>query len=360
MTDAMMILVHGASAGVFCAVALALAAGGVSTPQRWTAILLMIGAAAHVVDNIGMELTGRFHPYLSVWLLSCAAVGFFWAFVQASFADRPLTPLQRLAPSLILVAALLIGRATVAATGQTFFMFYSALVAALMAHAAWMLAVGWRGDLVEARRRLRLPLLAITASYILVVQAYDMFHMAGLRLPSVDDVQGLVMLFLAGGATLVLLEPHTPLLTAAPPAPDPAAQREKPAADAIDPADRALAARLERAMDQEEVWRQEDLTIASLAERLKTPEHRLRHLINAQLGHRNFAAFVNARRIAAAKAALADPENGRTPVSAIAFDLGFASLGPFNRAFKEATGLTPTAYRQAALADASPKLKTAD
>jgi AraC-like DNA-binding protein len=52
---------------------------------------------------------------------------------------------------------------------------------------------------------------------------------------------------------------------------------------------------------------------------------------------------------------LADPANARTPVSAIAFDLGYASLGPFNRAFKDATGLTPTAWRGRAL-DASPEL----
>jgi AraC-like DNA-binding protein len=33
-------------------------------------------------------------------------------------------------------------------------------------------------------------------------------------------------------------------------------------------------------------------------------------------------------------------------VLTIALDLGYASLGPFNRAFKEMTGITPTAYRQ--------------
>jgi hypothetical protein len=36
--------------------------------------------------------------------------------------------------------------------------------------------------------------------------------------------------------------------------------------------------------------------------------------------------------VAAAKQRLADPADAHTPVSAIAFDLGFASLGPFNRA----------------------------
>jgi AraC-like DNA-binding protein len=52
-------------------------------------------------------------------------------------------------------------------------------------------------------------------------------------------------------------------------------------------------------------------------------------------------AFVNQWRLAEAKAALADPAQSATPISTIALDAGFGSLGPFNRAFKADTGLTP-------------------
>ena len=37
----------------------------------------------------------------------------------------------------------------------------------------------------------------------------------------------------------------------------------------------------------------------------------------------------------------------RRPILQVAFNCGFNSLGPFNRAFKEATGITPTAFRNA-------------
>ena len=67
--------------------------------------------------------------------------------------------------------------------------------------------------------------------------------------------------------------------------------------------------------------------------------------INDRLGHRNFADFVNSRRIEAAKQVLADPAQARTTVAAIAYELGFASLGPFNRAFKAQTGLSPREWR---------------
>ena len=61
------------------------------------------------------------------------------------------------------------------------------------------------------------------------------------------------------------------------------------------------------------------------------------------------AAWELQRRIVAARHALADPNHARTPVSAIAYQMGFGSVGPFNRAFKSATGLTPTEWRRKSL-----------
>jgi AraC-like DNA-binding protein len=93
-------------------------------------------------------------------------------------------------------------------------------------------------------------------------------------------------------------------------------------------------------------YRQSGLTIRSLAEKLKLPEHRLRRLINGKLAYRNFSAFLNDFRIAEARERLTDPKNARAPVLTMALDLGYASLGPFNRAFRANTGRTPTDYRR--------------
>jgi AraC-like DNA-binding protein len=56
---------------------------------------------------------------------------------------------------------------------------------------------------------------------------------------------------------------------------------------------------------------------------------------------------MNRYRQADAEAALGDPAQDAESILTIALDAGFTSLGPFNRAFKAATGMTPSEYRRA-------------
>jgi len=121
---------------------------------------------------------------------------------------------------------------------------------------------------------------------------------------------------------------------------------------APDPADRHVLGLIDTAM-RAEIWRQEGLTIGAMAQELGIPEHRLRKAINRDLGYRNFPAFVNGYRIEAAKAALAAPENAHRTILEIAYDVGFASLGPFNKTFRAITGTSPRDYRRKVLDDPS-------
>jgi AraC-like DNA-binding protein len=136
-----------------------------------------------------------------------------------------------------------------------------------------------------------------------------------------------------------------PARAAPPPGPDGA----PPAAEAA--ADRRLADALLQAMVGERRYKDPALSVASLARHLDVPEYRLRRHIHQRLGFRNFNAFVNSHRLAEARAALADPAQRHLPVLTLALEAGFGSIGPFNRAFKLATGLTPTDYRRQVLAD---------
>jgi AraC-like DNA-binding protein len=100
-------------------------------------------------------------------------------------------------------------------------------------------------------------------------------------------------------------------------------------------------------MTVDRAYRQEGLSIGQLALRLSLPEYQLPQLINQGLGYRNFAVFLNLYRIADTKTALADPAQTEVPILTIALDAGFNSLGPFNRAFKAETGMTPSDFRRA-------------
>jgi AraC-like DNA-binding protein len=110
--------------------------------------------------------------------------------------------------------------------------------------------------------------------------------------------------------------------------------------------DQRLVDALMRLMADERIYRHDNITIGTLVAKLAVPEYKLRRLINQRLGYRNFNVFLNNHRIEEAKAALADPSQAEVPVITIAMDAGFQSLGPFNRAFKATTGVTPTEYRR--------------
>jgi AraC-like DNA-binding protein len=92
-----------------------------------------------------------------------------------------------------------------------------------------------------------------------------------------------------------------------------------------------------------EIYSDPDLTLSKLAQRLDVPEHRLRRVIHLGEGERNFSAWLNGYRINAFKARLDEDET----ILTLALAVGYNSLSAFNRAFKAAEGVTPSAFRAA-------------
>lgn len=113
------------------------------------------------------------------------------------------------------------------------------------------------------------------------------------------------------------------------------------------PEDRRLAERLMRLLREEGIDGEPDLKIGDVAQRLGEPEYRVSQCISAALGFANFNRLINHHRIERAKTSLSDPGDARS-ILQIAFDCGFGSIGPFNRAFKDQVGTTPRDYRRAA------------
>jgi AraC-like DNA-binding protein len=221
--------------------------------------------------------------------------------------------------------------------------------------AALAAASHWRADLVEGRRRLRAFIVAAGIAYTVVMLLARLGSPQGRLSGMTATIDVLLLLLIVAVVAWRMLRltgsdlfPPARVAALALPRAEPASPPPQPPPD---PADERLAEALQGLMTDARAYRTEDLTVASLAARLAVPEYRLRRLINQRLGHRNFNAFVNGFRLEEARAALADPARRELPVLTIALEAGFQSIGPFNRAFKAATGLTPTEFRREKLAD---------
>jgi AraC-like DNA-binding protein len=229
---------------------------------------------------------------------------------------------------------------------------HSALSLSFVLLAIWHALAGRATDLVEGRRRLRVVFAVVTALYTVLIVASDWLWPGGLSVASLSlaNAVGLIsviFLFAVLESLPSFGQPSAPAAARAGPTQSRDDQPRK--SPSTTGPDAALLAALRKLIDFAKVYREPDLSIASLAHKLDIPEYRLRRLINEQLGHRNFSAFINGYRLTEAKTALGDPAQADVPILTIALDAGFGSIGPFNRAFKAQTGLTPTEYRRARL-----------
>tara|TARA_R110002072_G_scaffold322_9_gene2207 strand:- start:746 stop:1804 length:1059 start_codon:yes stop_codon:yes gene_type:complete len=111
--------------------------------------------------------------------------------------------------------------------------------------------------------------------------------------------------------------------------------------------DRALGRRI-KALVAEGAYLDPDLKVSTLAHRLHEKDYRVSRAIVAGLGQPNFNRFINRYRIEHAQQLLCVDTPEKRSILDIALESGFASLGPFNRAFREQTGQTPRDFRRSA------------
>jgi AraC-like DNA-binding protein len=208
----------------------------------------------------------------------------------------------------------------------------------------WTVA-DWRFDLVETRRAIRALTMAVGGGLIIASGLLQMLidpasranFVAHEALAAADLAILAVVLFrLTDGDVGRYLDFETPRAVV------------RPAAAASAAPDPALA-RLTALLNEERVCEQEGLSLKTLAARVGVPEYRLRRLIHEELGYRNFNALLHDYRIREACRRLSDPALRRTPILTIALSVGYASINTFSRGFREITGVTPSAWREAKL-----------
>lgn len=310
------------------------------------AVAMNVAIAAHVLTTSPAQ---TFSPAADMLLdiVSVTVPALFWLFARAWFADE-----RRIGPwgiasvlwLVLLVSLFYLWRGSDAALLPAVRI---VLRASMLFFAGAGLWIAWRernDDLVEARRRLRWRLAVAVGAYVILVNLVEV----AVQLDRAPDTARSVAEFGVTALTFAFCVAMFGVRQQDLFSPPQRAEYEARSA----PGDYAdIVARLRAHMEYHKAWRTDGLTIAQLAAQLGEPEYRLRRAINGGLGHRNFAQFLNAYRLAEVREALSDPQQREVPILTVALDAGFGSLGPFNRAFREAEGMTPSAWREKALAD---------
>lgn len=100
---------------------------------------------------------------------------------------------------------------------------------------------------------------------------------------------------------------------------------------------------VEEQVKNQALYRNSELTLATLADHIGISVHHLSETINQQ-GGKNFNQFINEYRVAEVCQHL--EQKSERKLIDLALDAGFSSKSSFNATFKKLTGKTPSLYRQ--------------
>ncbi len=307
-------------------------------------------AIALFISSVGYSFI-VFHEThsLPAWALQLAVIfnapslGLGWLFGRALLEDRFAMGRLEWVALIVTTAILIIADADVFgifAPAPAFWVnlaFVTTL--AVMAHVSWIAIAGFRDDLLDSRRKIRIWFVVfVLLSYVLLI-AMEIIGIKPLWRGITYDLTAVAIvvavLYWAGNLDVAKLfsQPR---------------DRSKAAARKLNSESKFAAARekLVALLEENQVFRQPGLTIGALAKQMEIPEHQLRALINSEMGYRNYAEFINGYRLGATREQLSDRKLASRPILSIALDNGFRSLSTFNRAFKARYNETPTDYRE--------------
>ena len=232
----------------------------------------------------------------------------------------------------------------------------------LSVHVVYMGIEGRRDDLLEKRRRLRIPfvismgvVILFTLSFVALsplIQELLPEQSGQLFLSSVTLVIYGSIFFWTLVLNLAIFRLHTDaarlLQNTDNPDQETATQtaEDKPLEKRVEAEvgvkEVRLMEKINAAMGERKLYQQNGFTIVQLAQELSASEQRLRTTINSTMGFRNFNQFLNHYRIDEAARMLVQTDE---PIASIAMDVGYNSLSAFNKAFKEIHRKTPREFR---------------
>ena len=242
------IMLRGAAVGALAATAIVLGRSRASPAVRLSGVLFAIAVIGYVVNSSvsSRAAVGDLHPIFRA--LSYGGIGAFWAFVLAIFEDRRLSP-GLLAPFVGLTVYGVAASFVPAGSHGAWWIVHNVIEVGLAAHALFVVYRSWRGDLVDARRRLRGPFIASVALFAVIISGFEIGEDLGVSAGwyQMAGAMGLAAFSLLG--TFILFDLRSALLGAVIPAVSTASKAIGP-----DAADRFEIDRVTALMDAGEVW----------------------------------------------------------------------------------------------------------
>lgn len=168
---------------------------------------------------------------------------------------------------------------------------------------------------------LNLSFLAVMLLSLTPVLAYDEVHI-------IRTVLGLGFVYLAG-TSLFRIYPQAVVTV------------ERRRRNVLSGEEQKLIHKIEELIYVDKIYHEPAYSRTDLAREVRAPETVISRLINDHFG-KSLPQLLNERRVEDAKQLLVETD---AAIKLIASEVGFNSTTSFNRAFREATGLTPSAFR---------------
>nr|CAA6814506.1 MAG: Transcriptional regulator, AraC family [uncultured Thiotrichaceae bacterium] len=191
----------------------------------------------------------------------------------------------------------------------------------------------------EQRERFRIELVVLAVVFFIAL----LVLVLGFLLPLVSEQLFFSLYAIAVGCAFVLVNIA---LNYAPQIPEQVSEaaRETYATSTLAQVDcEAVLVQLASLMEQGQIYKDSQLGLNSLAQRLDITSHQLSELINTRLG-KSFSRYLREYRVGAAEnMLLAEPS---ASVLSVGLSVGFTSQSNFYEAFREISGTTPGKYRK--------------
>lgn len=274
-------------------------------------------------------------------LIGAGACGWAWLLTRALFDPAPRDVWW---PRIVATVVAFAGALTVLAPAEGGLYGFAGNVYRLSGSAALLLTFiepfqTRRGEVGGLEKRFRLAFLTINAAQLVAVLGSGVSGQNPEEAWRTDLIRiACAVIGLVGGAAAVWYRLRHPLGRS-----DGTGSARRAPTDE----DRRLAERLLSLLHDEAIDSRPDLRIGDVAARMGQPEYKVSQCISTVLGFPNFNRLINHHRIERAKRLLAEHDR---PILDVAYDCGFGSVGPFNRAFKAEVGTTPRAFRAASRA----------